>query len=69
MAFGESTMNRTQVQLWYNLSKESRGDVDDVACPGRPTTSTIDKNFEAVKRMILSDSRITNREVSGDVGI
>ena len=24
VAFGESTMSRTQVQLWYNRSKEGR---------------------------------------------
>ena len=34
-AFGESTMRRTQVQLWYNRFKEGREDVNDDACPGR----------------------------------
>ena len=28
-AFGESTMSRTQVQLWYNRFKEDREDVND----------------------------------------
>ena len=28
VAFGESTMNRTQVQLWYNRVKEGREDVN-----------------------------------------
>ena len=27
IAFGESTMSRTQVQLWYNRFKEGREDV------------------------------------------
>ena len=31
MAFGESTMSRTQVQLWYNGFKEGREDVNDDA--------------------------------------
>ena len=52
-AFIESTMSRTQVQLWYNWFKEVR-DADDNACPGSSSTSTTDKNTEAVKRMILS---------------
>ena len=29
VTFGESTMNRTQVQLWYNRFKEGRKDVND----------------------------------------
>ena len=29
---GESTMSRTQVQLWYNQFKEGRKDVNDDAC-------------------------------------
>ena len=29
VAFGESTMSRTQVQLWYNQFKEGREDVND----------------------------------------
>ena len=49
VAFGESTMSRTKVQLWYNRFKESREDVNNDARPGRPRTSTNDKNIEAVK--------------------
>ena len=33
--FGESTMSRTQVQLWYNGFKEGREDVSDDARPAR----------------------------------
>ena len=40
LAFGESTMSRTQVQLWYNRLKEGREDVKDDARPGLPSTST-----------------------------
>lgn len=69
VAFGESTMSRTQVQLWYNRFKEGREDVNDDARPGRPSTSTTDENIEAVKKMILDNRRITIREVADDVGI
>ena len=31
VAFGKSTMSRTQVQLWYNRLKEGREDVKNVA--------------------------------------
>ena len=67
--FGESTMNRTQVQLWHNRFKEGREDVNDHARPDRPSVSTNDENIEAVKKMILDNRRITIREVAEDVGI
>ena len=54
-AFGESTMSRTQVQLWYNRFKEGREDA-------RP------ESIKAVKKMIVDNRRIT-REVADDVGI
>ena len=69
VAFGESTIIRKQVQLWYNRFKEGREDVNDNAPPGRPGTSTSDVNIEAVTKMILANRRITIREVAGDVGI
>ena len=58
VAFGESTISRTQVQLWYNWFKESREDINDDARPGRPSTST---TIEAVQKII--------REVAVDVSI
>ena len=67
--FGESTISRTQVQLWYNRFKEGREDVNDDARPGRPSTSTTDENIEAVKKMILDNRQITIIEVVDDVGI
>ena len=57
MAFGESTMSRTQVQLWYNWFKEGQEDFSD------------DENIEAVKKMILNNTPIYIREVGDDVGI
>ena len=69
MAFGESTMSRTQVQLWYNRFKAGREDGNDDAHPDRPSMSTIDESIEAVKKMILDNRRITIREVADDVGI
>ena len=34
-AFGESTMSRTQVQLWYNRFKEGREDFNEDAHPSQ----------------------------------
>ena len=38
VAFGESTMSRIHVQLWYNRFKEGREDINDDARPGCPST-------------------------------
>ena len=69
VAFGESNMNRTQVQLWYNLFKEDRKDVNDDASSGRSNTSITCENIEAVKNIVLGIRWITIREVAEDVGI
>ena len=69
MAFSESTMSRTQVQFWYNWFKEGQEGANDDARSGSPSTSTIDENIEAVKKMISDNRRITNRVVADNVGI
>ena len=66
VAFVESTMSRTELQLRY---KEGREVVNDDPRPGRSNTSTIDENIEAVKKMILDNRRVSIREVADDVGI
>ena len=69
LAFGESIMSRTQVQLWYCQFKEGREDVNNDARCERPSISTTDENIEAVKKMILDNRRIAIREVAEEVGI
>ena len=69
VAFGKSTVSRTQVQLWYNWFKEGWENVNNDARPDRPSTSTTDENIEAVTKMILDNRRITIREVADDFGI
>ena len=69
VTFGESTMSRTEVQLWYNRFKEAREDVNDDARPGRPSTPTIYVNIEAVKKMFLDNRQITIRKVADGIGI
>ena len=43
--------------------------INDVSCPGRPSTSATAENIEAVKKMILDNRRITFIEVADAVGI
>ena len=60
VAFGESTMSRTQVQLWHNRFKENREYANDDACPGFSTNEKI----EAVKKMIFDNRWIAIRELA-----
>ena len=69
MVFGESTISRTQVQLWYNGFKEGRADVNGDVRSGPPSMLTTVKNIEALKKMILDNCRITISEVADDVSI
>ena len=65
VAFGESTISRIPVQLWYNRFKEGR-DIfffNDGAHPGLPSKSTTDENIKAVQIMSLDNRRITTIEV------
>ena len=50
VAFSESTMNRTQVQLWYNQFKEDREDFNDDAPPGHTSTTATEE-----KIVLMSD--------------
>ena len=43
-AFGEFTMSRTQVQLWFNRLKEGREDVNDNVRPGRQSHWSNEEN-------------------------
>ena len=43
----ESSMRRTQVQLWYNRLKEGREDINDDVHSSSPNASTTDENTEA----------------------
>ena len=68
VAFGESTMSRPHVQLWYNRFKEGLEDV--IAHPDLASTSTTDEYIETVKTMILDNCRIIIRAVAvASVGI
>ena len=69
VAFCESTMSRTQVQLWYDRFKEGLEDDIDDSHPGHSSTSTTDENIEAMKKIIWDNRRNTNREVADNVGI
>ena len=69
VAFGESSISRIQVQLWYNRFKKGREEVNTDARSSRPNTLTTDENIKAVKKLILDNRRNAIREVADDIGI
>ncbi|UYV76739.1 hypothetical protein LAZ67_14001920 [Cordylochernes scorpioides] len=72
MAYGEATLDRSNVYRWYKMFSEDREDVNDEERAGRPSTSTTDEKIffsYEVEKMILANRRITVREVAEDLNI
>ncbi|UYV77910.1 hypothetical protein LAZ67_15002803 [Cordylochernes scorpioides] len=69
VAYGEATVNRSNVYRWYKMFSEGREDVNDEERAGRPSTSTTDEKINEVEKMILANRRITVREVAEDLNI
>ncbi|UYV79150.1 hypothetical protein LAZ67_17001267 [Cordylochernes scorpioides] len=63
VAYGEATLDRSNVYRWYKMFSEGREDVNDEERAGRPSTSTTDEKINEVEKMILANRRITVREL------
>ncbi|UYV78687.1 hypothetical protein LAZ67_16002391, partial [Cordylochernes scorpioides] len=69
VAYGEATLDRSNVYRWYKMFSEGREDMNDEVRAGRPSTSTTDEKINEVEKMILANRRITVREVAEDLNI
>ncbi|UYV71996.1 hypothetical protein LAZ67_9001510 [Cordylochernes scorpioides] len=69
VAYGEATLDRSNVYRWYKMFSEGREDVNNEKRAGRPSTSTTDEKINEVEKMILANCRITVREVAEDLNI
>ncbi|UYV64764.1 hypothetical protein LAZ67_3001906 [Cordylochernes scorpioides] len=69
VAYGEATLDRSNVYRWYKMFSEGQEDVNDEERAGRPSTSTTDEKFNEVEKMILANRRIAVREVAEDLNI
>ena len=69
VAYGEATLDRSNVYRWYKMFSVSRENVNDEERAGRPSTSTADENIDEVKKIILVNRRITVREVAEKLNI
>ena len=69
VAYGEATLDRSNICRWYKMFSEGREDVNDEARAGRPSTSTTDEIIDEVKKMVLVNRRITVRKVAENLNI
>ncbi|UYV63016.1 hypothetical protein LAZ67_2002856 [Cordylochernes scorpioides] len=69
LAYGEATLDRSNVYRWYKMFSEGREDVNDEERAGRPSNSKTDEKIDEVEKMILGNRRITVREVAEDLNI
>lgn len=69
VAYGEATLDQSNVYRWYKMFSEGRENVNDEERVGRPSTSTTDENIDKVKKIVLANRRITVREVAEDLNI
>ncbi|UYV72636.1 hypothetical protein LAZ67_10000122 [Cordylochernes scorpioides] len=69
VAYGEATLDRSNVYRWYKMFSEGREDVNDEERARRPSTSTTDEKINEVEKMILANRRITVIEAAEDLNI
>ena len=69
VANGDCTVSQKSIYEWYKLFTKGQEEVNDDARPGRPSTSTTNEDTEAVKKIVMENSRITIREVAEDVSV
>ena len=69
VAYGEATLDRSNVYRVYKMFSESRKPVGDEEHAGRPCMSTTDESIDEVKKIVLVNRRITFRVVAEDLNI
>ncbi|UYV70093.1 hypothetical protein LAZ67_7001761 [Cordylochernes scorpioides] len=69
VAYGDATLDRSNVYRWYKMLSEGQEDVNDEERAGRSSTSTTDEKINEVEKMILANRRIAVREVAEDLNI
>ncbi|KAL4083381.1 hypothetical protein QTP88_028705 [Uroleucon formosanum] len=69
LAFGDLALSRCVTFDWFTRFKEGRISIEDNHRPGRPSTSKTNDTITLVRDKIISDQRLTVREVANEVGI
>lgn len=68
-AFGDQAPSKTTIYRWFSEFKFGRSSLSDEFRGGRPSTSVVAKNIDAVRQMIEMDRHVTYREIASTLGI
>jgi [histone H3]-lysine36 N-dimethyltransferase SETMAR len=68
-AFGDQAPSKTIIYRWFSEFKFGRSSLSDEFRGGRPSTSVVAKNIDAVRQMIEMDRHVTYREIASTLGI
>jgi hypothetical protein len=67
--FGDDSMSKAQIKLWYSRFKDGRESVESDRRSGRPSKSRTPENVESVRAASNENRRLTVRELEEDLGI
>ncbi|XP_037942879.1 protein GVQW3-like [Teleopsis dalmanni] len=68
-AYGDSSISRTQAYEWYKSFKKGREVTEDLPRSERPSTSNTEENVAKIKKIVLEDRRMTEKEIARDLNI
>jgi len=68
-AFGDDSMSKAQIKLWYRHFKDGRESAESDRRSGRPSTSRTPENVESIRDAINENRRLTVQELKKDLGI
>ncbi|XP_054720515.1 protein GVQW3-like [Uloborus diversus] len=67
--FGEDAMGVTQIKEWFNRFKNGRTSEESDERSGRPQTARSAAVVERVRNLVMTDRRLTVREIAQEVGV
>ncbi len=68
-AYGESCLSRARIFDWYKSFKDGRTSLENLPHDRRPATSINEENVEKVKKIVLENRRVTEREIASELNI
>ncbi|GFS29193.1 protein GVQW3 [Nephila pilipes] len=67
--FGEDATSVTQIKEWFNRFKDGRTSAESEQRYGKPQTARSAANVERVRNLVMTDRRLTVREIAEEVGV
>ena len=62
VAYGEASLDRSNVYRWYKMFSEGREDVNDEERTGRPSTSTTDENMKGRRYATIAEIKTASKD-------